>query len=179
MNTQTIVWIILAAVIIGGIWLILATPADNTATGSETETATSSTSGGVGQTPQGFASPPTVQTSTTTTGVGSLNYLLSLKTPLVCSVKTKTGITRSGTLYVAGGMARVNFSNSTMINDGTSLYAWRTGATSGTKLPASVGASGSSIATKGGVDPSANLSYLCGPWQADARLFIPPTGVTF
>lgn len=155
------------------------------ATGGNTEglTATTTPSANVPKKTTAKPSPYTAtgptKTTAKTVGIGSLSYLIGLRQPLICSVKTASGIMRSGTLYVAAGMARANFTNSTMIDDGSYLYAWTTGATTGTKLPAPLGASGSAIVGRGGVDPSTDLSFACNPWTADTNIFVPPTSVSF
>lgn len=112
-------------------------------------------------------------------GIGPLSYLVGLKQPLSCTVQTMSGIKRSGTLYVASGKVRINFTDSGMIADGTSLYAWISGATQGVKLPSNSSVSGSVIATNGGIDPAIDISYACNPWVENTSYFIPPTSISF
>jgi hypothetical protein len=108
-----------------------------------------------------------------------MGYLVSLKQPLVCTVKSTAGYARSGTMYVADGKIRANFTGSSMINDGTHLFAWMTGAIKGIELLTSSSASGSAIATNGGIDPATDISFACNPWTVDASVFSPPSSVSF
>ncbi len=182
MNNQ-IVWIAVALVAFGGVWY-LASNSTGEYTGGAVATTTPfvpSTAGAPTQASKPYAPVATQPTKTTaqTVGIGSISHLLGLRQSLVCSVKTASGAIQSGTLYVSAGMARANLANSSMIHDGSYLYAWMTGATTGTKLSAASSVSGSAIVDRGGVDPSANLSYACNPWTADTSLFVPPTSVSF
>jgi len=112
-------------------------------------------------------------------GVGRLSYLVGLKQSLTCSIKTTVGTKRSGTLYVAEGKVRINFTSSSMIADGTYLYAWLASATKGVQLPAAQSASGSVIAANGGIDPGNDISYSCSAWVENSSVFTPPSTVTF
>ena len=126
-------------------------------------------------TPAPVPTKPTAKTA----GIASLSFLLGLKQPLICSVKTMSGPARSGTAYVAMGMARANFTSSSMIDDGTYLYAWTNGAATGLKLLAASSVSGSAIASNGGVDLATNLSFSCNPWITDTSFFVQPSSVSF
>ncbi len=113
-------------------------------------------------------------------GVTPLSYIFSLKQSLVCSIRTTgTSIQRSGTMYIADGEMRANFTSSSMIDDGTYLYVWQGGASKGLKLLAASSASGSAIASNGGFDPSTPLSFACNSWTKNASLFTPPASVSF
>ena len=193
MNTKTIVGVIVGVAILAAGLGYLASNAmrGNTAVVTATTTPTTASSTTFAATlakvvPKKITTTkssytPTEPTKTTakTAGIGSLQYLLGLKEPLVCSVKALNGPSRSGTLYVAAGSARANFTNSSMIDDGNYLYAWMTGATTGTKLLAPLSVSGSAIANNGGVDPATILSFSCNPWTVNASFFVPPTSVSF
>ncbi|HUX80886.1 MAG TPA: hypothetical protein VMV38_01020, partial [Candidatus Paceibacterota bacterium] len=175
MNTKTIVGVgILVVVLSGGVgYLVSNAIRGNTGvpTATTTPSIASSTIPSVTPSktvsqktpPKSYTYTPSQPTKTTAkmVGIGSLSYLLSLKEPLVCSVKIMSGFARSGTLYVAGGSARADFTNSSMIDDGAYLYAWVTGATTGIKLLAPLSVSGSAIANNGGIDPATNLSFSC------------------
>ena len=182
MNTKTILGVIMVVVVLGSAGY-LALNATGGNTGGLTATTSSLATVVPKKTtakPSSYTTPkPPTKTTAKTVGIGSLLYLLGLRQSLVCSVKTESGTMRSGTLYVAAGMARANFTNSSMIDDGSYLYAWTMGATTGTKLPAPLGVSGSAIVSKGGVDPTTDLSFSCNPWAADASVFVPPTSVSF
>ena len=183
MNTQTVVGIVIAVIALGGVWYLASnSTGGNTGTVATTTPFIPTVTTASKQTTPKPSTPVTTQptkTTAQTVGVGSLSYLLGLRQSLVCSVKTTAGTLRSGTLYVSAGMARANLVGSSMIHDGTYLYAWMTGATTGTKLLAASSVSGSAIVSKGGVDPTANLSYACNPWTADTSIFVPPTSVSF
>ncbi|MFZ1075724.1 MAG: hypothetical protein WAN50_05115 [Minisyncoccia bacterium] len=120
-------------------------------------------------------------------GVNTLAYLLGLKEALVCSVKTTSGTKRSGMLYIAEGETRADLTtstsagtiNTTMIDDGSYLYVWTNGATKGLKLLAAPSGNGSAIATRGGFDPEANISFACNPWGEKTGLFTPPSSIVF
>ncbi len=174
-------WILLAAVVLGGVWYLSSRPVEVTTVGP---TATTTTTGAPQQTtpkPSSVApaAPQPTKTTAQTVGIGSLNHLLGLKQSLTCSFKTVGGVVRSGMLYVAGGQARANLAASSMVHDGTYLYAWMTGASTGTKLLAASSVSGSAIADRGGVDPNRDLSYACNPWTVDTSLFVAPSSVSF
>ena len=184
METKTTSLILLAAVVLGGVWYLSSRPMGDTAGITATTTAATTTNTVPQQTtpkPSSVASPASQPTKTTaqTVGVGSLNHLLGLKQSLTCSFKTVGGTVRSGTLYVAEGKAHANLTSSSMVHDGSYLYAWMTGASTGTKLQAASSVSGSVIVGKGGIDPNGDLSFACNPWAADSSLFTPPSSVSF
>lgn len=183
MNNKTIVWLIVAIVAFAGVWYLLAPSLGGLGivppTATTTPPTTAATQSTATKSPVSTAPKPT-KTTAKMAGIGSLNYLLGLKQPLICSVKTTSGYARSGTMYVsAGGQARANFISSTMIDDGSYLYAWANGATTGTKLVAGLSASGSAITYAGGVDLTTDLSFSCNPWTVDISFFAPPATVSF
>lgn len=111
-------------------------------------------------------------------GTNSLNFLVSQKVSMKCSVITKDALRRPGTAYLAGGKARLNFPTTSMVNDGTYIYVWS--GTSGVRLLAVSASSGSVAASKGGVEPSAPiLEYDCNTATPEAGLFNRPSGVQF
>ncbi|HET9641488.1 MAG TPA: hypothetical protein VFP46_01395 [Candidatus Paceibacterota bacterium] len=176
------IWIVIVLVVLGALWYLLPdvqigtnapTAATTTATTSETKQSVQTS-----QT-KSVTKPPVKVTAPRMAGVGPLTSLMALQQPLVCSVQTMNGVQRLGTLYLAGGKARLNFSTASMIDDGVTIYVWAKGATTGVKMAATVSSSGSVAASNGGVDPGNNLSYACNPWTEDASVFAPPTGVAF
>ncbi len=173
----------LAIVIVfaGGWYYFMLAPTVTTEspTATSTPTATTSVPKTTTKAPTSTTAKKPTKTTAKIVGIGTIPYLISLKQPLVCSVKTMTGYSRSGTLYVAGEKARGNFSNSSMIDDGTHLYAWMTGAIKGLVLLAASSASGSAIATNGGIDLATDISFACNPWTVDASVFTPPSSVSF
>ncbi|MEK7604214.1 MAG: hypothetical protein AAB442_00180 [Patescibacteria group bacterium] len=116
-------------------------------------------------------------------GYNTLTYLIGLKESLTCTVKESNS--RTGTVYVSGGQLRGNFVNvysgikSSMINDGTNLYAWIQGASTGLVVPAALSVSGSAVATHGGIDLAVSISFSCTSGVQGAGVFAPPTSVTF
>ena len=132
---------------------------------------------------------PKVPTSSSKfAGAGPLANIKAFKESLSCAVETTGTYTkRSGIIYVTNGKVRGNFSGlingvktaTSMIDDGTYLYAWSDGAKTGLKLIAGSSVSGSAIASRGGIDPAVTLSYACNSWTPDVTVFVPPAAVTF
>jgi hypothetical protein len=180
MKTQTAVWIVIAVAVVGFAWYYVA---QTVISGTGTESPAAATTTAPTTTTTAAAAKPAakkpVSVPAKVAGVSTMSYLISLKEPLLCSVKTTTGYARSGTLYVADGKIRANFANSSMIDDGTHIFVWMTGAIKGLELLASLSASGSAIATNGGIDPANDISFSCNPWTVDASVFTPPASVSF
>ena len=199
MQKDNLTWIFVAVLVVGVAALLIISrfgngqpsPASTATTTAATTTEAAATSS---------AAVPARGTSRTTTrpaatvmapkvaGVGPLSYLFTFKEPLVCSAKTTSPYAkRSGMVYVSGGELRGNFSgyvngvltDTSMIDDGTYLYAWKSGALKGLQLPAASSAAGSAIATAGGIDPAAQVSYACNPWAENSSVFVPPASVSF
>lgn len=189
MNKQTLIWLAIAVVALGAVWCILASYPASSGTIDQTQgaatttlpvpTTSDTTPTPVVTTPTHNPVPGVVTVPATTKIVGPLTLVLSYKKPFNCSVHTLAGPARSGTLYVSDGQARFNFGASSMIDDGTNLYVWKKGATTGTKLSASVSTSGSAAANSGGVDPATDMSYLCVAWSPDMSVFASPYAVSF
>ncbi len=191
MNNKLIAWGVIAVLVLGGVWYYTLSSMGGGASSSPTATSTVS----VATTTETAAPAPIVKKKAPApvtvpakvSGYNSISYLISLKEPLVCTVKATSPVSREGTLYVAAGMLRGNFSyysngmlvKSSMIDDGTYLYSWKNGATNGLMLLASLSASGSATAMNGGIDPATSFSYLCAPWTADVSVFTPPASVSF
>ncbi len=180
---KTTAWAVVAVVVFAGAWYLSSGNAGMHEIVSPVATTTSaissSTSPAVKKSaPKNIAPKPTATTAKLV-GVGSTSYLMGLKQALVCTVKTVSGYARSGTMYIADGKARANFTTTSMIDDGEYLYAWTNGAAQGTKLLAALSVSGSVISSNGGVDLVANLSFACNPWVIDASFFVPPASVSF
>lgn len=179
--------------IIGGIWYI----ATDVPERSIEETAATTTPAAAlkipsAPTPTPVKSSTPVKPATTqpspvkVSGYNSISSLLTQKEPLVCTIKAPS-LNRSGTVYVAGGKMRINLKsllngvtvNVSMINDGSSLYVWKNGASTGLKLSAVLSVSGSAAASHGGIDPATEVSFSCNAWGVDASVFTPPSAVTF
>ncbi len=186
LDTQTSILIACAAVIvIVGAYLLSTGSGASTPTASSTPATTTPSTASSGTTHKTTASKPSStqaapKASAQVGGVGSLNELVAFKQSLSCSFATESGTRRSGTLYIAGGELRANFTDGmSMINDGLHYYAWENGATTGLKLSSSMSVTGSVLASHGAIDPTASLSYACNPWTTDASVFAPPASVTF
>jgi hypothetical protein len=182
MKNNTLIWVLVAVVLVGGAWYFYT--ASSSESTSSLPVATTTTTTTVTQAQAAPAKTPTetkkpTSTSAKVVGIGSMQFLIGLKQALVCSVKTTAGYTRTGTLYVADGKVRLNFSTTSMIDDGAHLFVWMMGAIKGLELQAASSASGSAIANNGGVDPASDLSYACNPWAVDASVFTPPATVSF
>ena len=135
------------------------------------------------RTPQPARTEPVV-----ISGYSSISYLLSLKQSLSCTVDAvAAGARRTGTIYVAGGKMRGDFSGlvngvaakTSMIDNGTRVYVWTDGATTGLELLAASSVNGSVIASHGGIALSSDFSFACSRWTEDQNLFVPPPSVTF
>lgn len=186
MNNKIIIWIVVIVAVIAGGWYLLSlnqqgtTQSPTVATTTEQATTASqpiAPKPTTGTKPAPVSGPRVIPAKIV--GVNTVSYLMGLKEPLQCAITTTVGTKRSGTMYVTGAEFRVNFATSAMIYDGTSLYAWMNGASTGLKLLASTGASGSAMANAGGYDPAAPLNFSCNTWTTDASVFAAPVGVTF
>jgi hypothetical protein len=186
METKTIIIALIAVAALGGVWYLFTTNSlVGLGVGAPVATTTPPTATTSAAPQPSSASPAPARTtpkpvaSAKVTGIGPLSYLFGLKQSLVCSVKTLSGYKRSGTMYVADGKMRANFTTSSMIDDGTYLYVWTNGDSKGLKLLASASASGSAIATNGGFDLAYDLSYSCNMWAENVSIFSPPSSVSF
>ncbi|MHB8660709.1 MAG: hypothetical protein ACYC75_02085 [Minisyncoccota bacterium] len=189
-NIKTIAsWAVVIIIVVGSAWYVFSGSPKGNGGVSPVATTTASTQQGTntpshsytvksGSTTQRIVAP--VSASAKIIGVTTLSYLFGLKQPLVCSVRTTgTSVQRSGTMYIADGEMRANFTSSSMIDDGTYLYAWQSDASKGLKLLAASSVSGSAIASNGGFDLSTILSFACNPWAKNPSVFVPPTSVSF
>lgn len=133
------------------------------------------------------AADNTEQSRAEKSGKGSMASLLQMGN-VKCDVSSQVGGTSQGTVYIAGGKMRADFTSQTqagtfethMINDGTSLYTWTDGVPQGVKLAApDITAQTNASADQGGFDYSAQVDYTCGPWNEEPSMFTPPTSVSF
>jgi hypothetical protein len=102
---------------------------------------------------------------------------------------TQSGVTSQGTVYVAGGKFRGDFSStvngkvmmSHMISDGQSSYLWTDGMASGYKMKfdASAQANANASAQTHAMDTNKNMNFHCDSWSGDSSMFNLPTGVQF
>jgi hypothetical protein len=190
MNTNNkILWAVLAVVVLGGLWYwmyptapeqgasLVATSTSQSQPTTEQQAAQPTTPRTAAPKPAGTVQRPAVPAKTA--GVGPISSLYNLKESLLCSIRTTVGTVRSGTMYIAERKMRASFSNAVMIDDGTYLYTWKTGASTGLKLLSAMSVSGSAMANYGGFDPATNIAYSCNPWTEDASVFVAPASVSF
>lgn len=115
----------------------------------------------------------------------SLKDLLDSGTAQKCAIKVgTTGAGVEGTVYVAAGQVRGDFSADSavgktgthlMIKNG-STYSWVDGFKTGLKSPVTAS---STTAAGGGVDVNAKFDYHCALWAVDKTVFTLPTDITF
>jgi hypothetical protein len=156
---------------------------------------------------QGPGTPGPASTATTTqsaetgaatpvgTGTGPLKSILSRGGNYTCTFGTVstaagTGSNSSGTLYVAAGQSRGEFSVTSntgtvtlvhVIRSGGMSYTWIEGQPTGIKTPINattatrINPSGAGFSE----DQFASVSWDCHPWVPDPKQFVPPTLITF
>lgn len=99
---------------------------------------------------------------------------------LQCMVTTtQGGATTHGTVYLANGQMRGDFTssvsgltiNSSVIQTGGFIYSWSDASPQGVKIP--VTASASTSASTRGFNPNAQVSYTCSPWTPDSGQIYP------
>ncbi len=178
---KALIWAVLAIVVLAGVWYYVLTQPQGGAPSPTATTTVATTSAPAAQTP---VSPKKTSTAPKVTapkvsGYNSISYLLTQKEPLVCTMRVTSPVSRSGTIYVAGGKMRGNFGTAAMIDDGTYLYAWKSGATKGLQLLAAQSASGSAVMSLGALDLETPFSFACNAWSTDQSLFIPPASISF
>jgi uncharacterized protein YxeA len=140
---------------------------------------------------------PQSQTQQMSTQKKSLFDFFSMTGSQKCTFSNSTN-NSSGTVYIGGGKMRGDFQSSDngttnsshMVNDGTYVYFWSDGKTTGYKLSLAAMKEEQAKATMTpGSNPTAQSSqavnmkqqsnYSCGPWSADASMFTVPTNITF
>ncbi len=126
-------------------------------------------------------------------GMQSLRGLLALGTSQSCTFSnTANGSKSEGTVYVAGGKMRGDFTSSVdatgktmmshMITDGKEMRFWQEGETMGFMMTIpDKGATSSAPSAASADTPQFDNqgSYACNPWVADESKFTAPTTVTF
>jgi hypothetical protein len=118
-------------------------------------------------------------------GSRSLRALLSLTTPQRCTFEeVSEGSTSSGTVYIANGQMRGDFTSTSggqsmeshMIVKGSESYVWSSAFAGGFKT--SLDAMSSSD-KQNGVDPDKPVNFSCSSWVANASMFALPTDIEF
>ncbi len=121
--------------------------------------------------------------ATATSSPATLRELAASGTPQKCTFTSANST--SGTMYVAGGKVRGDFSAQVngsaimghmIVMDNTS-YVWMDGMSQGFKN--SFDASATTTTGSQGVNPDERVSYSCSSWSTDPSLFALPASVTF
>jgi len=122
----------------------------------------------------------------------TIKDLMASGSPQKCSVSYTVNDTQNqGTVYVAGGKSRLDFSfqvngnvkSSSMINDGQFTYAWIDGMSVGYKM--AIQKDATSTNAFGGdksiqsIDPNLKYQFSCSGWTVDSSKFVPPSSVSF
>lgn len=124
-----------------------------------------------------------IEESTTSAQPTSLNALLASGISQKCSFSSTRNETSSGTVFIAMGQVRGDFSATSqgttyhghfIVKDDTT-YVWADGMPQGFK--SSFSASGGKANAQ--IDPDAPADYSCEPWSADESLFVVPTSISF
>ncbi len=124
------------------------------------------------------------------TKASSLKDLIALGTSQKCTFSSEGS---EGTMYVAGGKSRGDFSTTAagstskghMMFDGKMSYVWMDGQTQGYKMSLdSVDGNKPTNAptntpTQSGVDYDKQMDYSCEKWSADNSMFVLPSNVEF
>lgn len=116
----------------------------------------------------------------------SLSGLLALGASQKCTFSSETGTSASsGTVYVAGGSMRGDFTSTSngqtvvshMIVKGGTSYMWSSEMPQGIKM--SFGSSSGGSGSQSGVDVNAQANYSCASWAPEQAQFELPAGITF
>jgi hypothetical protein len=173
MNTNTIIGVVAAVVIVGGGFYLLNRPAGVPAT---------------------FGQEQALATTTETVVeqgkfTGSLAELSARGGSWKCSVDSTTAqAVSSGATYVSGGKVRADFTTSVpsygavethLIADGVDVYTWSSMMPQGIKSKMTAQGSGTGPTSGQDVNTDTKYSYDCQPWTADATLFVVPANITF
>lgn len=130
--------------------------------------------------------PSSTETNATSTSQSemSLRELAGSQAPQKCTFTSLQNT--QGTVYVAGGRVRADFSTSlngtaitghSIVVDNMS-YVWMDGQSQGYKNSFEAIAEPGS-ATDSGLNPDERVTYSCEPWTPDENLLTPPTNITF
>jgi hypothetical protein len=173
MNTNTIIGVVAAVVVLGGGYYVLNRPAVAPVTLGQEQPATT--------TSETVAAPGKFS--------GSLAELATRGGSWKCSVDSTTAqAVSTGVTYASGGKVRADFTTSVpsygsvethLIADGVDVYTWSPMMPQGIKTKMTAQGSGTGPTSGQGVNTDTEYSYDCQPWTADATLFVVPTNVTF
>lgn len=120
---------------------------------------------------------------------GSIASLAAMSAPSKCTVThSEDSYESSGTVYVAGGKMRGDFSStmsgktveSHMISDGTTVYTWSSAMPQGVKMTVAATAQPQSPGAPAEANMfQQNVSYDCEAWAPDNSMFDLPSDVNF
>lgn len=173
MNTNAVIGIVVAVVVVGGGYYVLSRPAGAPVTLDQEQ-----------------ALATTTETSTASGRfTGSLVELVARGGSWKCSVDSTTAqAVSSGVTYVSGGKVRADFTTNVpsygsvethLVADGTDVYTWSSMMPQGIKTKMTAQGSGAGPTSGQGVSADTKYSYDCQPWTGDAALFVVPANVTF
>lgn len=164
MNTNAIIGIVVAIVVVGGgAWYLSSDSSGTMGEGAENGT----DEGGAGAST--FAA--------LVAGGGSRTCTVTMDT---------NGSSSEGTVYISDGKVRGDFTSSVngqsmtahMIQADGYMYSWTDAVAQGVKVSLSQ-AQKSGTTQNQGVDPNAQVDYDCSAWMADSGKFAVPSNVTF
>lgn len=173
MNTNTVIGIVVAVIVIGGgAWYLSTHPMSAPA----------------GQEDAAQGNPQAAGNAVPESGTLSYGEILLMGGSQQCDISMVTSQGPStGTLYIAGGNVRSDITmqasgmaiGAHMIRTGGYIYSWSDMVNQGVKIKESTTASAPGGSAGAGYDASASVSYSCKPWIADSAKFSVPANVTF
>lgn len=169
MNTNTIVGLVIAILVVGGgAWYFTSNQGENTGA------------------PQGASD----EKKETTMGEGTLASLIARAGSWKCTVSMTSDVApSSGVAYIANGKVRADFTSSpaasgtkevhsSMIQTDGYVYTWSDMMAQGMKMKVP-SATDPAVSEMTPEKYTEQVSYTCEPWMADGSLFIPPAEVSF
>ncbi len=135
------------------------------------------------------ASPTPKPTQAGKSPMKSLIDLLSQNQSLHCTFNNTTanGGVYQGTIYVANGNMRGNFSTTennketfaNVIRKENETYVWTNNSKTGFKMTVSIQDLSNNTQANQYVNSSEKINYSCFPWTVDNSMFIPPANIQF
>lgn len=188
MNNNIWIWVVVALVVIAGIWYFMMGSSSTTTPTTGTETSTDTT-----------GTVPSTDTNGTAlsapigTGTGKITSLVGRQGNYTCTFFTLDGNNKStGTLYVTSGKSRADYrtdagatgktTTAHVIRTGGIVYTWVDGMTSGYKTTDPNGVAIPKNSNSVGyfaTDKDTNLSWDCHAWLPDMTQFAIPQALSF
>ena len=187
---KTIGWVIVAVVVIGGLWY-LSSHSPQTSTISEEVGGDVSTTIDATSTTRGTAGGVNVTNTTNKVFRSSIQGLLKRAGNYRCTfTRSDSSAKTDGTMYISGNRLRGDFVStvaggltvqSHMLYLADYVYTWSSLTSQGFKSKATILNSGGAVSptNSGGFDYSQTVDYDCQTWGGDAALFEFPKGITF